>query len=520
MPQRRPTAATPEAHLPQCVYYKGCVNPAQPGWIMCRRHKDADRFFDARDLSSGISPELHEDLPASTAHLVGVPPRPTQTLRSPLKPATLEARSAASYENSRQDTFLPRTGVSQAQAIASPPATMSNSGTPAHKRQKHQSYGYYDGPDQAVFADELPFDGSVDEAQQPEADVVDRLRQHYFSGNLSPESTPSVSLEDGRAGGGDIVMVDSNDRAWRESETRAGMAGIPPAPTPVALDLNGSKGSPSPAIFARQYGVVTPYTSNIASWFAKEMDTNGDFDARFAQHKGRKDATPRLFAVKDESDVADRMVNDSLDTAGQRCSQSSTPAAARIFRPPMPVLDVTSEDRPTPVRSDLWELYAKSDFQNPTDSERQFDEELYSQLRVADPPAGARIWPGKGAASRDEKREVLFLPGIDPRVHWAHPRSKKWHEAKQAEIEARGTRKANFGKAAQRMAELRRTPGSKRFEDTIPHLHQDIQDDPDWLAAQRWIFECRQKDRAEEERAAAKRTPRKGKLGRRRKVFA
>ncbi|CAK7204534.1 hypothetical protein SEUCBS139899_007292 [Sporothrix eucalyptigena] len=45
---------------------------------------------------------------------------------------------------------------------------------------------------------------------------------------------------------------------------------------------------------------------------------------------------------------------------------------------------------------------------------------------------------------------------IDPRVHWTRIRPKDWHEAKQKEIAARGGRKANFGKAAQRAAVARR----------------------------------------------------------------
>lgn len=45
---------------------------------------------------------------------------------------------------------------------------------------------------------------------------------------------------------------------------------------------------------------------------------------------------------------------------------------------------------------------------------------------------------------------------VDPRIHWMRPRSNSWHVAKQAEIRARGGRKANFGKAAQRLARQRR----------------------------------------------------------------
>lgn len=44
---------------------------------------------------------------------------------------------------------------------------------------------------------------------------------------------------------------------------------------------------------------------------------------------------------------------------------------------------------------------------------------------------------------------------MDPRVHWTRPRSTEWHANKQAEIKARGGRKANVGMAAQRLVRQR-----------------------------------------------------------------
>lgn len=50
--------------------------------------------------------------------------------------------------------------------------------------------------------------------------------------------------------------------------------------------------------------------------------------------------------------------------------------------------------------------------------------------------------------------EPLF-DDIDPRIHWPQRHSEAWYEAKKEEISRRGGRKAQFGKAAQRMHQQR-----------------------------------------------------------------
>ena len=60
--------------------------------------------------------------------------------------------------------------------------------------------------------------------------------------------------------------------------------------------------------------------------------------------------------------------------------------------------------------------------------------------------------------SQNPSSSAYIYAYIDPRVHWTRSRSKEWHADKQAEIKARGGRKANVGMAAQRIAKQKRQP--------------------------------------------------------------
>ncbi|KAI2638750.1 hypothetical protein GGS26DRAFT_542756 [Hypomontagnella submonticulosa] len=69
---------------------------------------------------------------------------------------------------------------------------------------------------------------------------------------------------------------------------------------------------------------------------------------------------------------------------------------------------------------------------------------------------------------------------IDPRVHWNHHHSAKWHLEKQRNIRERGTRKTNFGRAAARLAKRKREEGDQAPEMALP---ERVMSNPQWLAA-------------------------------------
>ncbi|KAF9882157.1 hypothetical protein CkaCkLH20_00193 [Colletotrichum karsti] len=90
--------------------------------------------------------------------------------------------------------------------------------------------------------------------------------------------------------------------------------------------------------------------------------------------------------------------------------------------------------------------------------EAKFDAAIYGQPEASKPPAGVTIpadpiYHGPAPAAGEAPKP--FYMRIDPRIHWPHDFSDEWYARKIKEVLARGGRKANFGKATQRMREQR-----------------------------------------------------------------
>ncbi|POS73845.1 hypothetical protein DHEL01_v207762 [Diaporthe helianthi] len=104
---------------------------------------------------------------------------------------------------------------------------------------------------------------------------------------------------------------------------------------------------------------------------------------------------------------------------------------------------------------------------------------IYGQEGSSQPP------PGVAATAEREppKRENVFYGHIDPRTHWTRPRSGEWYQKKEEEIQARGGRKANFGKAVQRMREQRLKENPGEWEEKLP---ERVRNNEAWLGAMRY----------------------------------
>lgn len=116
----------------------------------------------------------------------------------------------------------------------------------------------------------------------------------------------------------------------------------------------------------------------------------------------------------------------------------------------------------------------------------EFDRLIYAQEGTRNPPTEVclLITPAASATaakSNDSDHppqdEPLYLD-IDPRIHWPQPHTEAWLAKKQAEIEARGGRKANFGQAAQRLRQQRLAEEAVPFEDTLP---EKMASNPAWV---------------------------------------
>lgn len=107
------------------------------------------------------------------------------------------------------------------------------------------------------------------------------------------------------------------------------------------------------------------------------------------------------------------------------------------------------------------------------------DRLIYGQEGSSQPPPGVRA----PAEHEPHKRGNVFYGHIDPRTHWTRPHSDEWYERREEEIKARGGRKANFGKAAQRMREQRQKEGPDEWEESLP---ERVRNDEAWLGVMRY----------------------------------
>ncbi|KAK4680357.1 hypothetical protein QC764_212380 [Podospora pseudoanserina] len=123
---------------------------------------------------------------------------------------------------------------------------------------------------------------------------------------------------------------------------------------------------------------------------------------------------------------------------------------------------------------------------------------IYSQPGASTPPPGLEI-PGlnkpppaspsafsstvsqQPPKAKPVEDEPLALD-IDPRIHYPRAHSLAWHAMKAQEIEARGTRKQRFGKAAQSLKKQMEAQAELNipWEETLPDI---IQENPAWVGA-------------------------------------
>ncbi|KAJ0167715.1 hypothetical protein CTA2_797 [Colletotrichum tanaceti] len=167
----------------------------------------------------------------------------------------------------------------------------------------------------------------------------------------------------------------------------------------------------------------------------------------------------------------------------------------------------------------------------------KFDAMVYGQADAASPPEGVVVptAPINGSTktpSLGKNPEQLYMK-FDPRIHWPHNRSNEWYKLKMEEIRARGGRKANFGKAAQRMRQQRLEAERRAEEETWAieqgasvsinkqpqpwshHRHMDFGDvsqqelpayvrkNPEWMHATAWMRENREQNLRRNTEAAA-----------------
>ncbi|KAK4162570.1 hypothetical protein QBC43DRAFT_73836 [Cladorrhinum sp. PSN259] len=130
----------------------------------------------------------------------------------------------------------------------------------------------------------------------------------------------------------------------------------------------------------------------------------------------------------------------------------------------------------------------------------ELDMLIYSQEGASTPPPGLTIPKRKASMPQPRQDDAICLDedappppkpkedeplyaNIDPRVHWPQDHSEEWYARKQIEIAARGKRKDNYGKAAQRLREQRLSKPAVSPEEFENSLEEKIQSNPAWVRA-------------------------------------
>lgn len=197
----------------------------------------------------------------------------------------------------------------------------------------------------------------------------------------------------------------------------------------------------------------------------------------------------------------------SFDEAGPSdVSRNASFERAQPSKAPTPAKVTSTKTTPTKARTAQSEKAPTSRFSKiqplqrtpPLEKQRRrlveeadtsvLDAFIYSQQGSSQfPPPGVerQLHHQEPAEPPEPKKQGnLFLAHMDPRTHRSRPHSNEWYRKKEEEIKARGGRKANFGKAVQRMKHQRQQETRESFEASLPDR---VRQNEDWVAALAWF---------------------------------
>lgn len=136
----------------------------------------------------------------------------------------------------------------------------------------------------------------------------------------------------------------------------------------------------------------------------------------------------------------------------------------------------------------------------------QLDAFIYGQPSASEPPAGVNLPSPELLNPQD--RDAPYFAHIDPRTHWTRPHTEAWYEKKEREIKERGGRKANLGKAAERIREQRLKNGHVNLLENLPDR---VKGNQAWAAAMHWFDKNNQESLKRDKEAVGKEKQRRRK---------
>ncbi|KAK1828380.1 hypothetical protein QBC39DRAFT_153616 [Podospora conica] len=491
----------------QCSFPKpDCAEPAVPGHVFCSSHLRAFGMpvtsSQKSTPSSTPGPELQQPQPpppppptgSATNGTAPVPPARNKALPEydQARPIARRKTAQASFSSSKHpanSSFVKNPAAISASSSAPRPATVSLQGSPEYaangqpplKRPRLSPTAGSPSPGRRI--DSAPLLGTC----RPKA-IKTTSQVKFVAGPLHDRGTESSTT------------LNSNISPPRQRKTAPPEPPANPAKEDFASARKAVVESPSKNTQSKQFraGGQNGYAGGKQGLELLEKNGVGSFhdkraveqpDVRPLQESGRVDPlTPKRPKVpsgingyshpKPETESRGESGNphpassrpaDSTQGAGipgNSREQLTGSVSLEIPKPPSPQ---QLERRRRPL--DLSE----------------FDRLIYAQEGALNPPPEVCLLAASPAAALKEAKskdsdaprqdEPLYLD-IDPRIHWPQPHTEAWLEEKQAEIQARGGRKANFGQAAQRLRQQRIAEERVPLEDTLP---EKIASNPAWV---------------------------------------
>ncbi|KAK4241017.1 hypothetical protein C8A03DRAFT_41532 [Achaetomium macrosporum] len=368
--------------------------------------------------------------------------------------------------------------------VHSPPASpvQSRNGEPARKRQRlspspgHSPKGRVNGT-----ISSRPSSAESGQGIKPGDSGSPQLGRH--SSNGSPQRPDGARARDGKSTLkpsakhpvrrmplqlSNLRFIDSVEGSTSgvlSEQSSSGLNGWP---------RNVSRWSDGEAVFALRKGLKGSWTENMGNPTRSVAQVDATDTLREAR---RTSDLPNGYSQKapPPKETSDERPNTPGPLLAKGCVVSKQP---KLF----PQTGQTPPVRPAPIAK----------IKQPVVPNRKeidvahFDALIYSQSGAAAPPPGVELAtieppaPPKSDAEIDSPEDEPLYLDIDPRIHWPQPHSEAWHAAKQREIRARGTKKANFGRAAESLRRQRQEMEKQgvSFEDTLP---EKILENPAWV---------------------------------------
>ncbi|KAJ4396556.1 hypothetical protein N0V93_000776 [Gnomoniopsis smithogilvyi] len=244
----------------------------------------------------------------------------------------------------------------------------------------------------------------------------------------------------------------------------------------------------------RGHGLITGEDADVSS---RDISRNASLDTRLSLDRSVFPPDPVEPLVSNEP----LRRNNSLDVAMSEDEVQGRIRLQKNTTNPMILKPASTRSTPTKVKASQIDIinappsHLKSSFITSTsvpEKQRQqlveerkdsiLDQYIYGQASSSAPPPDVKI-ERRSAPELIPQAKGVFIH-LDPRKHRIRPHSEQWYRQKEEEIKARGGRKANFGKAAQRIKEQRLKEDPEEFEAILPDR---VRNNEDWLAATRWF---------------------------------